>query len=41
MVVIERAIVTLASLVEQLRQDLIDSDPTDVVGSTHEPETLD
>lgn len=40
-VVIERAIVTLAILVEQLRQDLLDSDATDVVASSHEPTTMD
>lgn len=41
MTVIERAIVDLAILVESLRQDLVDSDPTRVVGSSHDSETMD
>lgn len=36
MIVVERAIVDLAVLVERLRQDLLDSDSTHVVASTHE-----
>lgn len=39
--VIERAIVDLAYLVEELRQDCVDSEPTRVVGSSHEPKTVD
>lgn len=39
--VIERAIVDLAVLVEQLRQDAVDTDRASVVGSEHDPETLD
>ncbi len=39
--VIERAIVDLAVLVEQLRQDCVDSGLSNVVGSAHEPETMD
>lgn len=41
---IERSIVSLAYLVEELRQELLDSDPTPVVGSSHDEhwtETLD
>ena len=44
MTVIEKAIVTLAILVEQLRQDVLDSDDSDVVASGHDEhrtETLD
>jgi hypothetical protein len=36
LIVVERAIVDLAVLVERLRQDLLDSDPTHVVVSTHD-----
>lgn len=39
--VVERAIVSLAYLVEELRQELIDSEPADVVDSSHESETVD
>lgn len=34
--IIERAIVTLAVLVEQLRQDVLDDEQYDVLGSSHD-----
>lgn len=36
LIVVEKAIVDLAVLVETLRQDLLDQPATDVVGSSHD-----
>lgn len=41
LVVVERAIVSLAHLVEELRQDVLVEERAGVLDYAHEPETLD